>query len=55
MIPFAVENRLNGQPQMQMTFDEVEINPAMADSLFAMPEKKGAPGEKEAPAKKGRK
>ncbi len=66
MMPFAVENRLNGQPQMQMTFDEVEINPTMADALFAMPDKKElpdkkdatlkmeAPAKKEAPRKKGR-
>jgi outer membrane lipoprotein-sorting protein len=67
MMPFVVENRLNGQPQMQMTFEEIEINPAMGDALFAMPDKKEAPGEKEAsgkgeapakkeaPRKKGRK
>jgi outer membrane lipoprotein-sorting protein len=53
MIPFAVENRLNGQPQMRMIFDEIEINPAMADSLFAMPEKKEVPAKKKAPGKKG--
>lgn len=52
MVPFAVGNRLNGQPQMQMTFDEIEINPAMADALFAMPGKKEAPDPAPAPAKK---
>jgi|WetSurMetagenome_2_1015567.scaffolds.fasta_scaffold54841_2 hypothetical protein len=52
MVPFAVENRLNGQPQLQMTFDEIEINPAMVDALFAMPEKKEALARTDAPAKK---
>jgi len=55
MLFFAVDNRLNGQPQMQMTFDEIEINPAMGDALFAMPDRKDAAGEKEAPRKKNRK
>jgi hypothetical protein len=52
MMPFTVENRLNGQAQMQMTFEEIEINPAMGDALFAMPDKKEAPGEKEATGKR---
>lgn len=61
MMPFAVENRLNGQPQMRMAFDEIEINPVMGNALFAMPDKKEAPekapapAKKKAPGKKGRK
>jgi len=43
MMPFSLENKMNGQTQMQMTMETVEINPAMDDSLFAMPEKKEAP------------
>jgi outer membrane lipoprotein-sorting protein len=43
MMPFSIENKTNGQTQMQMTIETVEINPAIDDSLFAMPEKKEAP------------
>lgn len=44
VMPFAIENRLAGQPQMKMTLDAIEINPVLEDALFAMPEKKEAPG-----------
>ncbi|MCU0237713.1 MAG: DUF4292 domain-containing protein [Acidobacteria bacterium] len=52
MMPFTVENRLNGQLQVQLTFDEIEIDPAMADALFAMPADNEAAAKKKAPAKK---
>jgi outer membrane lipoprotein-sorting protein len=44
MLPFAIENRLNGEPQMKMTLDAIEINPVIEDAFFVMPEKKEAPG-----------
>ncbi len=40
LLPFAIENRLNGEPQMKMTLDAIEINPVLEDAFFAMPEKK---------------
>jgi outer membrane lipoprotein-sorting protein len=43
MMPFAIENKTNGQTQMQMTMESVEINPALDDSFFSMPEMKEAP------------
>lgn len=49
MMPFVIENKQNGQTQMQMAIATVEINPAMDDALFAMPERK------EASASEGRK
>jgi len=42
MMPFYVENRMNGKAQMQMTMEAVEINPAIDDAMFAMPQKKEA-------------
>jgi outer membrane lipoprotein-sorting protein len=42
MLPFYVENKVNGQTQMQMTMESIEINPAMDDAMFAMPQKKEA-------------
>lgn len=36
-MPFAIENRLNGQLQMQLTLDDIEVNPAIEDAFFAMP------------------
>jgi hypothetical protein len=44
VLPFAIENRLNGEPQMKMTLDAIEINPVIEDAFFAMPENKEAPG-----------
>ena len=40
MMPFAVESRVDGKTQMQMTFDSVEINPPIDDSLFQKPQPK---------------
>lgn len=42
MMPFYVENRMNGKSQMQMTMETLELNPAMDDAIFAMPQKKEA-------------
>lgn len=52
-MPFAIENRLDGQPQVRMTFAEIEIDPVMEDAMFAMPGKKGTPGKNETPGQKG--
>ncbi len=43
MMPHAIENKMNGQSQMQMTIAAVEINPVLDDVFFAMPEKKESP------------
>ena len=40
MMPFAVESRADGKILMQMTFDSVEINPPIDDSLFQKPQPK---------------
>jgi outer membrane lipoprotein-sorting protein len=40
MMPFAVETRADGKLLMQMTFDSVEINPVINDSLFRKPQPK---------------
>ncbi len=42
LLPFAIEDRLEGKTEMKMILDVIEVNPAMDDSLFAMPEKKEA-------------
>ena len=42
LMPFYVENKLNGKTQMQMTMATLELNPPMADTLFAMPQKQEA-------------
>ncbi|MCG2812526.1 MAG: hypothetical protein L6428_13915 [Candidatus Aminicenantes bacterium] len=42
MMPFYVENKMNGKTQMQMTMETLELNPAMDDAMFAMPQKKEA-------------
>jgi len=43
MMPFAIENRLDGQVQMRMTFETIEINPVLDAAFFAIPAKKEAP------------
>ena len=40
MMPFYVENKLNGKTQMQMIMATLELNPAMVDAMFVMPQKK---------------
>ena len=42
-MPFSVENRMNGKTQVRMTVENIEINPAMNDGLFAMPSKRERP------------
>jgi outer membrane lipoprotein-sorting protein len=42
MMPFSVENRLNGQTSVRMTLEKIEVNPAVNDALFAMPLKTDA-------------
>lgn len=47
LMPFAIENRTNGQTQMTMTIESIAIDPDMPDDLFAMPaakEKNAGPG-----------
>jgi outer membrane lipoprotein-sorting protein len=44
LFPFSIENKAKGQPGGQtITIDKVELNPTLADSLFAMPKKAEAP------------
>jgi hypothetical protein len=43
MMPYYVENKLNGKTQVQMTMETVEINPAIDVGLFALPQKKETP------------
>ncbi len=40
MMPFYMETKINGQTQMQMTFDNYELNPAIEESFFKLPAKK---------------
>jgi len=42
MMPFYMENKMNGKTQMQMTMETLELNPAMDDAMFAMPQKQEA-------------
>jgi outer membrane lipoprotein-sorting protein len=42
LLPFSVENKLDGKTGIKMTLDTIEVNPAMEDSLFTMPEAKDA-------------
>jgi hypothetical protein len=42
LMPFAIENRLDGQTQMRMTFDAIEINPVLEAAFFTMPLEKEA-------------
>ena len=42
LMPFAIENKLNGESQMKMTFDAIEIDPVLEAAFFAMPAKKEA-------------
>jgi len=37
MMPHTVRTLLNGQQQAQMTISRIEVNPAVDDTLFAMP------------------
>ena len=40
MIPFSIEQKMNGNIAAQITIEKVETNVAVPDSLFKMPEKK---------------
>jgi len=42
LMPFAIENKLNGVSQMKMTFDAIEIDPVLAAAFFAKPANKEA-------------
>ncbi len=37
LMPFAIENRLDGQTQMRMSFETIEINPVLEAAFFTMP------------------
>ena len=40
MFPFSIENGVKGHPEKQkITFDKIELNPALAADLFTMPAK----------------
>ncbi len=55
VMPFAIENRLDGRTQVRMTFDEIEIDPVMDDAMFAMPgktDKEEKAGNKQTPGSK---
>jgi outer membrane lipoprotein-sorting protein len=39
MMAHAIETRVDGQPEDQITFDKVEVNIAMDDVIFKMPKK----------------
>jgi outer membrane lipoprotein-sorting protein len=54
MMPHSLETGAKGRPEKQkITIEKVEINPALDDALFKMPEKKAepAPEKKTEPAK----
>lgn len=51
MMPFSVENRLNGETSVRMTLENIEVNPAISDALFAMPQK-AAPAKTAGPKPK---
>jgi hypothetical protein len=40
MMPYSIQNKMNGQVQMRMTMDAIAINPTIDDALFSSPEKK---------------
>ena len=42
LMPFAIENRLDGQVQMRMSFETIEINPVLEAAFFTMPVNKEA-------------
>jgi len=51
MMPFAVESGAKGSPQRQkIVIDKIELNPALADSLFRMPAVAAADSAKAAAA-----
>lgn len=39
MLAHAIETRVDGQPEDQITFDKVEVNVAIDDAIFKMPKK----------------
>jgi outer membrane lipoprotein-sorting protein len=44
LFPFSIENKAKGMPGGQViTIEKVELNPTIADDLFAMPKKAEAP------------
>lgn len=42
LMPFVVENQLNGQSRVLMTFASIAADPGLGDDFFAMPVKTGA-------------
>lgn len=54
MMPHSMEMGAKGRPEKQkLTIEKVEINPALDDAKFKMPEKKAEPAKPAAPEKKG--
>jgi len=43
LMPLAIVNKVDGKIQVQMALEAIEMNPALEDALFAMPEKKESP------------
>src|SRR6185369_16799909 len=39
MIPFSIEQKVNGQTVFKMTFDKITINDIKDESIFAFPKK----------------
>jgi len=39
MMPFSLNQKMNGRSMMELTIEKVEVNTPMEDSLFQMPEK----------------
>lgn len=39
MMPFSLAQKMNGRAMMELSIDKVDVNTAMDDSLFQMPEK----------------
>ena len=51
LMPFAIENRINGKVRMRLTIMAIEFNPVLDDAFFAMPASQASPatGNKQNP------
>jgi hypothetical protein len=39
MMPFSLNQKMNGRSMLELTVEKVEVNTPMDDSIFQMPEK----------------
>ena len=39
MMPYSLSQKVNGSPMMDLTFEKIEVNTAIDDAIFQMPEK----------------